>query len=286
MNEDIFVIKGNGDREKFSDDKVLRTARRIGVPKEIEQEVLDSIKENLRQDTPTSEISSQIRDFLATRDLQVPTLRLNLKKSLFDLGPTGYPFEKYVGKIFESKGYAVEVGITLQGDCVTHEIDVLLEKDGKREIIEAKFHNQPGSRTDIQAALYTYARYLDVKEKNNISGVWIFTNTKLTLDAVHYAKCKGMHAVGWNYPETESLQDFLEKPHLYPITILTKLENSTKHRLIENGIVLVTDFLETPKDMLQDKFLLQPNEAEQARNEARQLSGITGTLLPHDSSGN
>lgn len=275
MTEDLYVVKGSGAREKFSDEKVLRTIRRIGVPQELEQKVLSSVKENLTRDTPTSEVYKKINEFLNTQDLGVASLKLNLKKALFELGPTGYPFEKYLGKIFETQGYVAEVGTTLQGECVTHEIDILLERKGIREIVEAKFHNQPGSRTDVQAALYTYARYLDVKDRNNISGVWIVTNTKLTLDAVHYAKCKGMHAIGWNYPEDNSLQDFVEKPNLYPITILNSLKLHTQNRLVENGIVLVSDFLETPKDMLEDKFLMQRPEIENSRKEARSLLGVT-----------
>lgn len=278
MTEDLYVVKGSGSREKFSDEKVLRTIRRIGVPQELEQKALSTVKESLTPDIPTSEVYKKINEFLKTQDLGVASIKLNLKKALFELGPTGYPFEKYVGKIFETQGYVAEVGTTLQGECVTHEIDVLLEKDGKREIVEAKFHNQPGSRTDVQAALYTYARYLDVKDKNDISGVWIFTNTKLTLDAVHYAKCKGMHAVGWNYPQDNSLQDFVEKPNLYPVTILKALESHTRNRLVENGIVLVNDFLETPKEMLEDKFLMQPRELEESRKEARSLLGVSANL--------
>lgn len=276
--QDIFVIKGNGDREKFSEEKILRTIRRVGVPVNLQEQAVSHIKDSLYQDIPTSEVYSHLSEFLNEENLEVPALKLNLKKAIFDLGPTGFPFEKYVGKIFESKGYAVEVGTTLDGNCVTHEIDVLIEKDGKRFAVEAKFHNQPGTRTDIQVALYTHARYLDIKEKNNISNVWIFTNTKLTRDAVDYCRCKGIHAVGWNYPGEENLQDSVERPNLYPITILTTLPAHTKHRMVENGIVLVTDLLETPKDMLEDKFLLQKNDIEKARSEARKLCGITGSI--------
>lgn len=279
MAKDIYVIKGNGDREKFKEEKVLRTIRRVGVPDDLQQPALDHIKERLYKDIPTSEVYSHISEFLDHKNLDVSGTRLNLKKAIFDLGPTGFPFEKYVAKVFEHQGYAVEVGTTLQGDCVTHEIDVLVEKDGQRASIEAKFHNQPGTRTDIQVALYTYARYLDIREKNSIADVWIFTNTKLTKDVIEYCRCKRIHAVGWNYPDNGNLQDSVEKPNLYPVTILRSLSSHTRHRLVENGIVLATDFLETPKEMLQDKFLMQKQEMQKARDEARKLCGISGSIV-------
>src|SRR3989344_629471 len=166
---------------------------RDGVPKERYDRVLAHIKEKVQADNTitTDEIFYHIREFLIAKDKK-SGLRFNLRQAIFELGPTGFPFEQYLAKIFRSQGYKVDVDLIMEGECVSHEVDLLIEKDGSREIIEAKFHNQNSGKTDVQVLLYTYARFLDVKDKNKIDRVWVATNTKLTSDSRVYADCKGI----------------------------------------------------------------------------------------------
>ena len=49
-----------------------------------------------------------------------------------DLGPTGYPFEDYVAEILKTEGYQTQVRQVLEGNCVSHEIDVIAQKKTKR----------------------------------------------------------------------------------------------------------------------------------------------------------
>jgi len=49
-------------------------------------------------------------------------MRYSLKKALSSLGPSGYPFEQYVGRILQGHGYSVEVGRIIKGYCVSHEV--------------------------------------------------------------------------------------------------------------------------------------------------------------------
>ena len=44
----------------------------------------------------------------------------------------------------------------------SHEIDVIAQKDGRKVMIEAKFHNEPEIRSDVQVALYTKSRFEDI----------------------------------------------------------------------------------------------------------------------------
>jgi hypothetical protein len=238
-----FVVKRNGDIEPYTEEKVISSMNRVGVPGNLQPEVLSHIREKFKGEyITTDELFHHIFEFLEPRDKRA-TLRFNLRRAIFDLGPTGFPFEKYVARVFQSQGYKTAVGTVMDGECVRHEIDVLIEKEGKKSIVEAKFHNDGGVKTDVQVALYTYARFLDVRSKNNISEVWVITNTKLTSDAVSYAKCKGIHILAWNYPSGASLQDFVEKPRMYPITILTELTEEERRVLIEDNIILCSDLL-------------------------------------------
>jgi len=108
-------------------------------------------------------------------------------------------------------------------------------------MIECKFHGIPGGRTDIKVALYTYARFLDVKEKGDFDLPWLITNTRLTQEAKAYAACIGMKVTGWDYPEGESLNEMIDKSGLYPITASTVLSDEQKRDLIDKGTIFCKD---------------------------------------------
>lgn len=265
----IKVIKRSGEEVIFDDSRVIRSMERSGVKKELFDRVLAHIKERVQKDnTITSdEIFYHIREFLVNKDRK-SALRFNLRQAIFELGPTGFPFEQYLACVFRDQGYKTGVDLQMRGECVSHEIDVLLDKDGRREIVEAKFHNQLFGKTDVQVLLYTYARFLDVRDNNNISGVWVATNTKLTTDAITYAQCKGIKVISWNYPEDGSLQEFVERPRMYPITIMTDLTTEEKRRMIDNGIVLAADILKLSEEELEIKFMINKNRGIAIKKDA------------------
>jgi hypothetical protein len=134
-------------------------------------------------------------------------------------------------------------------------------------MIEAKFHNTIGIRTNVHVPMYTKARFDDIKEKHTFSDVWLITNTKATVDAVAYAGCVGMRIITWSYPDGESLRDWVEKFHLFPITALTTLATVQKQQLLTNGVVLCKDIcahheLLNELDLPSDKKIQVIKEAE------------------------
>lgn len=271
--QDLFVVKKSGIKEPFDEEKVRRSMNRVGVPEHLRPEVLQNIRERFSQgEVTTDELFKYILEYLEPRDKK-SSIRFNLRQAIFELGPTGFPFEQYLGQIFTKMGYKVSVGNIMNGDCVRHEVDLLLEKDGHREIAEVKFHNHHAVKTDVQVALYTYARFLDVKEKNKIDNVWLITNTKLTQDAISYCECKGIPVIAWNYPATGNLQDLVEEPEMYPVTILTALSEQEKKRLIEKNVVLCKDLLTKSKEELSDP-LISKDGLERAINDAQLVCPI------------
>lgn len=262
------VIKKSGEEEVYDREKVKRSMRRVGVPVELQSDVLSHIDEKfINGKMSTDDIFHHILEYLEPRDRK-SSLRFNLRQAIFDLGPTGFPFEQYLAQIFKTMDYKVTTNNFMNGDCVRHEIDLLLEKNKQREIVEVKFHNHHVVKTDVQVALYTYARFLDVKEKNKIDNVWLITNTKLTTDAIAYANCKGMPIIAWNYPEKGNLQDLVEDPQMYPITLLRSLSQQEKARLIEKNVVFCRDLLTKSDEELSDPLLRNQN-LDKARADAR-----------------
>lgn len=264
----MFVVKKSGEKEAYDENKVMRSMNRVGVPDTLQPEVLQHIQTKFHDgEISTDEIFKHVLEYLEPRDRK-SSLRFNLREAIFELGPTGFPFEQYLAKIFRTMGYNVSTDVIMNGDCVRHEIDLVLEKDKHKEIVEVKFHNHHVVKTDVQVALYTYARFLDVKEKNNVDNMWLVTNTKLTTDAISYANCKGMPVIAWNYPEKGNLQDLVEDPQMYPITLLNSLSEQEKKRLIEKKIVFCSDLLTKSDAELADP-LIRNNSLQKAKDDAQ-----------------
>ncbi|MEK7451161.1 MAG: restriction endonuclease [Patescibacteria group bacterium] len=263
----VNVIKSTGEKEQFSEKKLRTSIIRAGIPKEIEDRAISHIETKLYDNIPTSEIYQHIKEFLGTSSRPYSAAKYALKRGIMELGPTGYPFEDFVGKVLNKEGYETEVRSILQGKCVTHEIDIIAKKDNKKFMIEAKFHNDLGTKSDVHVPLYTKARFDDISAKYNLDQAWLITNTKVTSDALTYALCVNMKVISWNYPEKESLRDLIEKSGLHPITVLTTLSQNEKQKLLDNHLVLsrdicqnpnVLDLLHLPKDKL-GKVLAESN---------------------------
>jgi hypothetical protein len=132
---------------------------------------------------------------------------------------------------------------------VEHEVDVVAEKEGERILIEAKYHNQNGTKTDVKVALYVDARMRDIIAAQEAQGderyhrSWLITNTSFTSNAVAYGKCAGLMMTGWNHPKSHTLQDLIQGSRVHPVTCLTTLAPEHKRALLDQGAVLCKDIL-------------------------------------------
>jgi hypothetical protein len=133
-------------------------------------------------------------------------------------------------------------------------MDVVAYNEKKLMMVEAKFHNELGTKSDLKVVLYIKARFDDLNENvfayggkdRKITDSWLVTNTKFSSTAIHYGVCKNMTLVGWNYPEKGNLQDMIEGERLHPVTCLTTLSEAEKKTLLTNGIVLCSKIRENP----------------------------------------
>jgi hypothetical protein len=178
---------------------------------------------------------------LLTKHSKPNAARYYLKRGIMELGPSGFPFEIFIGELFKHEGFSVQVGKILQGKCVTHEIDVIAEKDNQLNLMECKYRNQPGIAVDVKTPLYINSRFEDVLanvslgyNKKTFTG-WVVTNSRFTTDAITYGNCKGMQLLSWDYPFNNSLKDWVDRTGLYPLTCLTSLSRSEKEWLLAKG---------------------------------------------------
>lgn len=197
--------------------------------------------------------------------------RYKLKKAIMELGPSGYPFEKFVAALLEQQGFATEVGVVVDGRCVTHEVDVMARRNAKLIMVECKFHNRPGVKCDVKIPLYIHSRFRDIisgnneytrqtgseshhdlneQEMNSYEG-WIVTNTRFTDDAIRFGTCSGMLMLGWDYPRRGSLKERIGLAGLHPLTCLGSLNQKEKQYLLDKGVVLCRKVRENQSLLLE-----------------------------------
>jgi len=242
---DMRVVKRSGELEDFDPAKAINAILRVGTSPEEAEAILESVKPYLYDGMTTEELYRRIRSRLPAPQAQ----QYSLKKAIMLLGPEGHAFESLMGRVFEQMGYQVLVRQILKGRCVSHEVDVVIVKDGKKATVECKFHNALGTKSSIQEALYTWGRFLDLKDTNNVEKPWLVTNTKFSSEVVRYACCMGMHLIGWKYPEDGGLERMIDEAHIYPITVLD-IRRSEQRTLLYHDFVICDDIVERKPELL------------------------------------
>lgn len=208
-NKSINIIKSSGETVKFSLEKLQNSLKRTGAEKAIVDTIIATVVEELYPGITTKEIYNRAFALLKKKERYLAS-KYKLKKAIYELGPTGFPFERFVGAILKYSGYNIQVNQIVLGKCVKHEIDVIATKNSDTTIIECKFHGEQGLNCNVKVPLYINSRYLDVKEKwngnsknsNKLTQGWVVTNTRFTEDALIYGNCVGLYLLSWDYPKT------------------------------------------------------------------------------------
>jgi hypothetical protein len=251
----IEIIKSSGEKMLFSLDKLRKSLKHSGADHNLVEQIVSKVKEELYEGITTNEIYNRAYAILK-KNKSVFASKYKLKKAIYELGPTGFPFERFVAAILSHTGYNTSVNQHLSGNCVNHEIDVIAEKNNTTTIIECKFHSEEGRNCNVKIPLYIHSRYNDVKahwetlkNKNALDAGWVVTNTRFTADALAYGKCVGLYLLSWDFPKNEGLKDRIDRLSLYPITVSTLLTNREKQFLLSRDIVLC-------RQLWKNKFLL------------------------------
>jgi len=277
-NKTVTIVKASGDEEAFEAKKLKRSLGNAGAEQKVIEKVVADIEDWIYTGATTGEIYSRAFAILR-RHKTVAALRYRVKKAMMELGPTGYPFEKFIGQIFERQGYKTEVGVTVEGECVSHEIDVIATNEKSQYLIECKYNQDQGKKISVQVPLYVRSRVDDIiakREKRKkytdvaFSG-WVVTNTRFSDDSMQYGECSNLHLLGWDYPGDEGLKDIIERVKVYPVTVLNRLTKKQKQQLLSQEIVTCSQLLKQP-DAVKE-FGLSERKYKALMNE---LKGICG----------
>lgn len=270
------VAKADGTLEPFNVSKLKQSLLRSGATQPEVITIVSQIEPLLYDGIKTQEIYRHAFELLRASEVVVAA-RYSLRRALFNLGPTGFPFEDFLAKLFTAEGYTTKVRVILQGNCAEHELDIAAYKEDHSFVAEAKFHSHPGMKSDLQVALYSFARLHDLRNAKicsqdicGITELWIITNTKFTSSAEKYALCSGLKLLSWDFPKGNNLHDRIQRYGMYPITVLQTLSLSQKRALIDRGIIVCSDLLERP-NLLRHAHI-SPKRMEMVLDEAHKLS--------------
>jgi Restriction endonuclease/ATP cone domain len=269
------ITKADGEQEPFDPAKLEHSLELAGASSTMRARVLAHVVDTLRPGMRTADIYRRAFEVLRKEEELPVAARYSVKRAVFDLGPSGFPFEQFFAEVLRGHGWTTRTGVALTGRCAPHEVDVLAEKEGKRVGVEAKFHNEPGGKTDIKDALYVKARYDDLRDapesSSRVDEGWLVTNTQFTRNAIRYSQCSNLKLIGWDYPRTHGLLTMIMEARVHPLTCLTTLSEGEKRRLLEQRIVLCKD-IQTRH--LLTEYGVKPDRIPHVMEEAKRLCGI------------
>ncbi|SMO65083.1 hypothetical protein SAMN06265379_10483 [Saccharicrinis carchari] len=274
--KNILIKKASGDEELFMPKKLRHSLLNAGAQSDTVAKIVADIQDWIFPGATTKEIYRRAFSILH-REATRPATRYKLKQALFALGPTGYPFEILIGQLFKQKGFDTEVGVVVDGHCLTHEMDVIATNNSIQHLMECKYHKDQGKHVSIQVPLYVRSRVDDIIRKRegmeeyrgySFTG-WVVTNTSFSSDSLQYGNCNGLNLLAWDYPIGKGLKNIIEDLKIYPITILNNLNSKAKQHLLNQGVVTCSQLLENM--VLLQTFGLSKTKYDALRNEINQL---------------
>jgi Holliday junction resolvase-like predicted endonuclease len=270
------IIKASGEQELYSRQKLCNSLKATGAPKALVDRVCLVVEKEIRPGMTTQEIFLRTSRYLK-KENPVLAAKYSLKQGIMQLGPSGFLFEQYVGAILREYGYTIKTNQMMKGKSrVFHEIDILASTKDTHYIIEAKYHNKRGVKTDVQVAMYMFARLLDIesyqkKREKEKHRAWLVTNTKFTRSAIRYALHKNIQLTGWKYPKKESLENLIEAKSLYPVTVLPSVNRYAKEQFAKHNLYFAKDLINLTSKQFQKLFAIRQKIAENIQKEAIEL---------------
>ena len=270
------IVKHSGNIVDYNPSKLKQSLLKSGASQMLVTTILKAIEKEIYEGISTKKIYKMAFGLLKKAS-NSHAARYNLKEAIRLLGPAGFFFEKYIARIFASEDYETKTNFSLQGKCVSHEIDILVKKNDNIAMVECKFHMGKDANSDVKVPMYILSRFNDIKERkydifnNNdlISKCWIVSNNRFTSDAIDFAKCSKLNLLSWNYPENNNLKTKNDLNFLYPITCLTTLALAEKDKLLVMEVILVKEIINNSECL--EKIGLSPNRIINVLKEASEL---------------
>ena len=252
----IFVTKADGSKQLFDREKVVRTCLRMGVTRDIAEEIAGKVEMKIYDGIETSKILQMIFRLISKHKPAIRHL-VDLRKALGLMSPKP-DFERFIQILLSEHGYEVTPNQIIRGKCVEHEVDAIARKNGVTYIVEVKHHFNYHTFTGLDESRIARAMLEDISEGtelelNNlkIDKAMIVCNTKFSDHAERYAECRGICQIGWSSPPGRCLQTLIEEKKLFPVTYLKGLKTAIREKLSSAGIILLRQLTEKSPEELR-----------------------------------
>ena len=274
--KEIIIKKKSGETEPFDVSKLKASLKNAGAADDVIKKIAADVENWVYNGVSTGKIYTRAFKMFRKQSGHKAS-RYKLKRALFSMGPTGYPFEHLIGELFKRQGYEIEVGQVVDGVTITHEIDVIATKNTQQHLMECKFAHAQGNRLSVQVPLYVHSRVNDIVEKRQQQPEykdfsftpWVVTNARFSSDSLEYSRCKGINLLGWDYPKGNALKDLIDREKIFPVTLLRHLNKKEKQQLMEKGIVTCAQLSEKP--ILLKELGLSKKKQQSVANELKEI---------------
>ena len=275
----MLVKKNSGELIPYNPNALKRSLTKSGAKKEEVEDVFEKISKDLYEGITTRELYRTAFQYL--KDYRSSyAARYSLKRALRDLGPEGYYFEMWFARVMQAAGYETIHSETVQGNAVTHEIDVVAAKENQLIFCECKFRNDEEAKISVTTPMHFLSRMKDVEQHTyhffdrdmKPSKGYLVTNAYLTTDSIEFANYYGIGLISWDYPENKSIKYLVDNAGLYPVTCLTTLTDEQEKILLSKDCILVKDLVQNQK--ILDSLNLSKEVMDAVLEEANDLLAI------------
>jgi hypothetical protein len=123
----IFIIKANGTKRRFSYKKLLESIKRSGAAAALADEIARSVLKKLPLEVTTNQIYDLIYQELKNYRQVAVAQVYSLRWALSQLDPEIW--ERYIGKLFAYYNYQVEWNKIIPGEAVEHQVEWWRQKE-------------------------------------------------------------------------------------------------------------------------------------------------------------
>ena len=122
----FLIRKASGETEPFMPEKSERSLKKIGAPDTVIRDIVRGVTK-APEVVSTRDVYYYVYNYLKAVDRPLAS-RYDLKNALYQLGPEGFLFEKFIAELFRAQLYKTANDQIVRGVCVSHEIDVIAFK--------------------------------------------------------------------------------------------------------------------------------------------------------------
>jgi len=198
----ITLIKYNGNKEDYNRDKALNSLKRSGVDEKKAFTVLQEIEKQLPQTISTKDLYRRIYQGINAQGYTSPAKIYRIREVLSKMD--SIEFEKIISDLFTTQNITCSWNQIVVGQCIDHQIDVIAKNQLGKHLIEVKRHANPHKEIGLGTVIELWGRFIDI---SSFTSCVLVTNSKFSLHAKKFAKCRKVGLLGWRYNSTDLFSD-------------------------------------------------------------------------------